>query len=574
MLKDREVKLIGLVGLLLGLVLLGNYLVFSFPYIKAIITGDWLEPPIGFLENVDGVSGVAGGWALDPDTPAQAIDVHFYLDGPAGQGGIFIGFVKAGLPRPDVNRVTGHAGNHGFRFTVPDQYRDGREHTIYAYGIDVGVSYNPPLGNSPLIAELLLPAGSLDSNPEPARRPGFVLVGQPEKVFAYSQDRCETLDIPDAPARTFRNADGLINLIDSHYVSYRSTGSSFANLRRDCAKIMDSAKNPDFNQFTYYEWLTAPYTLDGATVYNLVHNEWYAYLIDPRCSRASPGDGWVNAITLVQSKDGGANYTRPTDYLVWKPSTPWDNSFSCTANNYTRYGAFNPSNIVKKDNYYYALYQSERDPTGRYDWGTCLMRTARLDSASAWMVWTAGGWDNAPDAACQLIARDKIEKMHESLTYNTYFDAYLLVGTKYSPEEGVYFSLSKDLFNWSEPIKLYGRQAVYPSVIDHTDTSRNFENSGREVYLYFTQNNGGLNRDLLRQKIRFTGGVPAVSQTPSLTPEPTFSASPTPILPPTATPTPVPTPTLTASPTPTPSLRLCRWYNFFGFKDLFCRRLP
>jgi hypothetical protein len=93
--------------------------------------------PIGYQDSVNANgSGNAAGWSLDPDNPSQSNTVHFYIDGPAGSG-TFIGSIVANIPRPDVNQTTGYPGNHGYNFPIPNQYRDGRQHTLYAYGIDI-----------------------------------------------------------------------------------------------------------------------------------------------------------------------------------------------------------------------------------------------------------------------------------------------------------------------------------------------------------------------------------------------------------------------------------------------------
>jgi len=105
------------------------------------------KSPIGFLDSIDS-TGLARGWALDPDTPSQSIDVHFYIDGPAGSG-IFAGARKANWPRPDVNQKTGYPGDHGFEFVIPNLFRDGKPHTLYVYGIDSTGGGNPQLSKSP-----------------------------------------------------------------------------------------------------------------------------------------------------------------------------------------------------------------------------------------------------------------------------------------------------------------------------------------------------------------------------------------------------------------------------------------
>src|SRR5262249_22421231 len=106
--------------------------------------------PIGWLDSIDS-NGNASGWTLDPDLEAQSIAVHFYVDGPVGGGGIFAGLTTASLPRPDVNQVTGYLGNHGFSFTLPAQYKDGQNHTLYVYGIDATSNPNVQLSGAPKV---------------------------------------------------------------------------------------------------------------------------------------------------------------------------------------------------------------------------------------------------------------------------------------------------------------------------------------------------------------------------------------------------------------------------------------
>jgi hypothetical protein len=83
----------------------------------------------GALEGID-QNGVAFGWAQDVTAPAVSIQVHLYVDGPAGGGGTFIAAAAADVPRTEPI-----PGAHGFRVTIPPQFWDGRPHTLYAYGI-------------------------------------------------------------------------------------------------------------------------------------------------------------------------------------------------------------------------------------------------------------------------------------------------------------------------------------------------------------------------------------------------------------------------------------------------------
>jgi hypothetical protein len=83
----------------------------------------------GALEAID-QSGIASGWALDMSNPLLSIQVHVYLDGPAGGGGTLIAAVPSDTPRTEPV-----SGPHGFRFPIPSKYWDGTRHTLYVYGI-------------------------------------------------------------------------------------------------------------------------------------------------------------------------------------------------------------------------------------------------------------------------------------------------------------------------------------------------------------------------------------------------------------------------------------------------------
>jgi hypothetical protein len=103
--------------------------------------------PRGYLDGVSSASNAVWGWAYDPDTSSGALDVHFYLDGPAGSGQ-FAGAVTTTVARADVNSAFGITGIHGFDWAIPVQYRTG-SHTVYAYAIDSAGGTNPQIDASP-----------------------------------------------------------------------------------------------------------------------------------------------------------------------------------------------------------------------------------------------------------------------------------------------------------------------------------------------------------------------------------------------------------------------------------------
>jgi hypothetical protein len=243
---------------------------------------------------------------------------------------------------------------------------------------------------------------------------------------------------------------------------------------------------------------------------------------------------WYNAITLVKSTDKGVTYTHAAapGHLVASPPYPYEADsgtwgFNCPGNI-----VFNP-----KDGFYYALLYMT--PYRMIPQGVGVMRTKTLDDPSSWRAWGGNGFNvrfanpyaepslNPLEHVPVRIPYENIGGMDQSLTFNTYFGKWLLVGTNSQwvngqcVNEGIYYSLSDDLVNWSlskllMPAKLQmvgqdqsGELIQYPSLIDPDDTSRNFEITGQRPYLYFTRfhpataENQGLDRDLVRVRIEF-----------------------------------------------------------------------
>jgi hypothetical protein len=89
-------------------------------------------PPVGYLDTV--ANGVAYGWSLDRDDFAASNTVNFYIDDTAQS---LVGSVKTDQVRSDVNQALGVTGSHGFVWSIPDKYKDGLPHKLYAFGVDL-----------------------------------------------------------------------------------------------------------------------------------------------------------------------------------------------------------------------------------------------------------------------------------------------------------------------------------------------------------------------------------------------------------------------------------------------------
>jgi hypothetical protein len=361
--------------------------------------------------------------------------------------------------------------------------------------------------------------------------------GNEQTVFDWTNQACEATDIPDNPARAFRDVQGGVQLIASHYVTRRMIGTTLENAQHQCPVVMTSDGSTDPSKYNDKQWIGATYTHDGRTIYALLHTEFQGWRYDPGCGTVwvDQQKCWMNSIGLGTSTNAGASYSHaaaPGHLVAAAPYT------------YGRgtgpFGIFNPSNIVHRpaDGYYYTLFWTNEIRAQKL--GACVMRTNNLADPTSWRAWDGSGFNvsfinpyvqtsEQPSAhVCEPIAPDQVNRMTGSLTYSTYFGKFLLVGTlapKYGPP-GIYYTTSDDLVHWDERKLLMSSELVLsfqcgdeaplgnPSVIDPDSQTRNFETVGQTAYLYLTRYNPSwygancfleLDRDLIRIPISFSG---------------------------------------------------------------------
>lgn len=359
--------------------------------------------------------------------------------------------------------------------------------------------------------------------------PGDVdILGSEEIIFDWSTDACETEDIPDTPARFFRDADGKIQLLDTHFRNYRMIGDDFDSLVRDCSNgmIMDSHESGNPADYNDHEWLIATYTTDGSNIHAIIHNEFqgHTHTDQVTCNSGSYSLCWFNALGYATSSDTGRSFTHATAPAHLLAATPYPYQGDVGP-----FGIFGGSNIVynSTDGYYYCIVQMEAH--GLQESGVSVIRTQDISDVSSWRGWDGTGYNSSfinpytesgfdpADHILAPIGNGDIEKMNSSLTWNTYFNKWLLVGmAQKGGVWGFYYALSEDLISWTvRKLVMQGNVIVhaqsgsdvlaYPSIVDHNDTSRNFEVTGQEVYLYYTRWHAGTtyDRDLVRVPIRF-----------------------------------------------------------------------
>ena len=375
-------------------------------------------------------------------------------------------------------------------------------------------------------------APPLPPTTEPFPDPVLKIVGDEEIIFDWTNDRCADHNIPDLAFRAFRGADGKVQAILSSDNNYRMLGPDLNNLKVDCNPIMTSEYNADPSQYVDAQWVAAPYTEDGQTVYALVHNEYQGHMHPGQCPQNDYFPCWDNSITLAISTDGGETYNAaktPPQNLVARFPYPYKAGAGPE-------GFRAPSNILKgKDDYYYSFFNVSEYGTQK-QW-VCLMRTDDLSTPDSWRFWDGTAFEGQfadpyvddvsdPDAhICPHIDQvgNTSESLNESITYNTYLDRYVLVGISadWLDREiwGFYYSFSDDLINWTHrkllleielpwTVEFPGSDVshLYPSLLDPDSSSRNFETTDKTAYLYFTRNNFGhasLDRDLIRVPVEF-----------------------------------------------------------------------
>jgi len=380
--------------------------------------------------------------------------------------------------------------------------------------------------------DVFTPTPPAKQTPNPFPDPMLMIIGEEEVIFDWTSDSCSQHNIPDLPLRAFRDVDGQVQAIISSDTNYRMLGPDLNNLTIDCNPIMSSKYDPDPSLFTDAQWIAAPYSEDGQTIYSLVHNEYQGHTHPGQCPQNDYFPCWDNSITFAVSTDGGRTYTeamQPPSHLVARFPYPYEPGSGPE-------GFRGPSNIVKgKDGYYYSFFNVSE--YGTQEQWVCLMRTDDLRQPGVWRFWNGTAFEgqfadpytsdisNPKEHICSPIDRDNIgASMNESITYNTYLNRYVLVGISADWLEnrevwGFYYSFSDDLINWTRrkllveiefpwTVEFPGSDVsfLYPSLLDPETTSRNFETTDKTAYLYYTRNNFGhasLDRDLIRVPVEF-----------------------------------------------------------------------
>lgn len=359
----------------------------------------------------------------------------------------------------------------------------------------------------------------------------FVNESNAETVFKWSRDKCFDENIPDSAARAFRSSSGQVNLYTSHYKNVPLIGPTLSEVRPACTVKFEGAMSATPQLYNARIWLQTFYSTDGGqNIYSLgssdYHGRWFK-----NCDEIKEKNQgcWWSAIVLAHSDDGGKSFkiASPPNHIIAR--SPHDFS----KNSGGPVGFLTTSNIVKIEDYYYALFNVAADrEQGR---GNCIARSDNLSEPTSWRVWNGKDYsqtfngpkqDNNAKGNYSCKPLENLPYKIRSLLWHTPSQRYLAVfeesqiirGPKPRVDVKFSYSWSRDLMNWHDPkeiLTLKGQDncraqapGAYPSILDSNSTDVNFGTVGNEAYLYYTKFNLAadcrltLDRDLVKIPIR------------------------------------------------------------------------
>lgn len=378
-----------------------------------------------------------------------------------------------------------------------------------------------------LFAAIFFASMAAAETPEPTIALSIGASGVAETVYEWQSMRCEDWDIPDSPARAWRDWQGRAHLMASHDVSRAMTGASLNALHRDCRVSYQGAQWDEPARHDDRGWIASTYTADGRQVFALIHNEFHGHRRAALCAAQDYMKCWRNSITLAVSNDGGLSFSNTPSAGHLVAGLP----YRYTGAEGKHSGYFGPSNILFVDGFYYAFIWTET--YGAQNRGACLIRTPDLADPRAWRAWGGSSFtiafadaereqiDDAARHVCAPVAGGRLVGIVSSVTRHKASGLYIaMMAARQPPGEGhgatgVYYATSPDLIDWSPSVLLRAmpilvpndcsdtKSFYYPSLIDPDSSSRNFEDTGDRAYLYLTKIyldhcKVGMKRDLVR----------------------------------------------------------------------------
>ncbi|GEP08737.1 hypothetical protein [Methylobacterium gnaphalii] len=356
----------------------------------------------------------------------------------------------------------------------------------------------------------------------------LTLVGPAAPVFVARRDACDGADVPDAPARAFRDGAGAVALFGMHYRNRALRGPDLDHLKIDCRVVLDSGERDDPALYDDRSWITATWTDDGRHVAALLHHEYQANEHAGRCRSKAYMECWYNTVLGAASTDAGLSFSRAKPPVVVAGAP-----FRQEVDQGRHRGFFNPSNIFSDGRYRYFLASTTGwdRPGSDQEHGVCLFRTETPADPASWRAWTGTGFTAAfPDPyrttgkrmdTCKPVAPfpAPVGAVVRHRGTGAFIAVFMAKAGGRFPQSGFYWTTSRDLLTWDEPRLLLAGGTLYddpcgagdgliayPSLLDASAQGRNFDDVGDTASLFYaTLATKGCeitsNRDLVRRPV-------------------------------------------------------------------------
>jgi len=318
-------------------------------------------------------------------------------------------------------------------------------------------------------------------------------VASEEQVF-IDGDPCHTMSVPDAPARALRLDGGGVYFLATNNRNIPLMGATLSTLRPQCQLKAMGSENADPNAFDDMYWVQAIALNAQHQIVGLASHDYNGQRHKGMCSSTERGACWYSSILLATApKNGPFHLKSRTDRTIAVPQQPYDRNLT------KRTGFFTTSNIVAYSGASYVIIYAEN--TAGIKSGNCLFK-AQNPELTKWLALSGEGFNadfsSITNQSCTIIGPDIFHSPIRAIIWVEDLDSWVAVfqeGT--GAEEGIYYSLSKDLVHWNNRSFLmqaaapYGKPGCgkfysYPSVISNDD-GHTFDHAKNSFDLYMTR---------------------------------------------------------------------------------------
>lgn len=336
----------------------------------------------------------------------------------------------------------------------------------------------------------------------------------------------------DNTVRAFINNTGSIIYTGTDDQNRYALGDNLSDFRPQCDSLIQSDYESSPDKFNDAEYLMSTYSLDGSTVYGILHTEYHGWTHNNCGCTTTDFSCRINcyeySLNLAKSIDGGKtfNHDAPPTHNIVHTAVPYTPSTTPSGKNY---GFSSVSNIIGGDGYYYALLTAYTRSSPS-DYGICVMRTSDLSSPSSWRFWDGSSYSLASTSQGGSLKRcTNVAGSGTALTssmnmiYNDYLKSYLSIGNDWGGHSTPLnlesrFAMSDSLTSWTGPY-LFARSDqtsyyAYGTLMQPGDPNRNFEVTGRSPWFYYVTCDSGVRQNycmndpnktkLMRTRVRFS----------------------------------------------------------------------